>query len=295
MERLISNREIQIIKEARSILKENMFLKAIYLNNSFFPKKKELKGNEKFYKNIDYKLRAIRQDFRKIFTIMSLISERYKESIKESIKEKSKLFFQDDIGCLIEYLFIKYRVILEYIHKILKEVLFLDFSDKEIKEYHKKEYEHVKFQYLLDYFIEKNKDNSNLDIKIFKEITDDRNSLVHNGATCVVCYDFREEDDKYLKFKINSLDELNKEKEIKKDIFYQTEKGLIIYDFYWGLYISKLIVFLDNIYRFILDKGILDNSSKEKIDDLLKNKIVSPGEYNIQKFLNDIILRLGKD
>ena len=40
MEGHISNREIQIIKEARTILKENMFLKITYLNNSFFPKKR---------------------------------------------------------------------------------------------------------------------------------------------------------------------------------------------------------------------------------------------------------------
>lgn len=40
MERLISNREIQIIKEAYNILKENMFLKTVYISNSFFSKKK---------------------------------------------------------------------------------------------------------------------------------------------------------------------------------------------------------------------------------------------------------------
>ena len=289
MERLISNREIQIIEEAYNILKENMFLKTVYINNSFFSKKEEVEGNEEFCKCIDYNLKAIRQDFRKILTIMSLINERY----EEFIREEYKLSFQNDIGCLIEYLFIKYRVILEYIYKILKEILFLDFTQKEKDEYNKQKLEHEKLQYLLNYIIEKNKDNSNLDIKIFKEIIDDRNSLVHNGATCVVYYDYREQDNKYLKFKINSLDELDKEIEIKKETFYQTEKGVIIYDFYWGLYISKLIVFLENIYRFILDKGILDNDKKEKIDELLKNKKVSPGEYILEDLLNDIILRLS--
>ena len=289
MERLISNREIQIIEEAYNILKANMFLKTVYINNSFFSKKEEVEGNEEFCKCIDYNLKAIRQDFRKILTIMSLINERY----EEFIREEYKLSFQNDIGCLIEYLFIKYRVILEYIYKILKEILFLDFTQKEEKKFNKQKSNYEKFQYLLNYIIKKNKDNSNLDIKIFKEIIDDRNSLVHNGATCVVYYDYREQDNKYLKFKINSLDELDKEIEIKKETFYQTEKGVIIYDFYWGLYISKLIVFLENIYRFILDKGILDNDKKEKIDELLKNKKVSPGEYILEDLLNDIILRLS--
>ena len=289
MERLISNREIQIIEEAYNILKENMFLKTVYINNSFFSKKEEVEGNEEFCKCIDYNLKAICQDFRKILTIMSLINERY----EEFIREEYKLSFQNDIGCLIEYLFIKYRVILEYIYKILKEILFLDFTQKEEKKFNKQKSNYEKFQYLLNYIIKKNKDNSNLDIKIFKEIIDDRNSLVHNGATCVVYYDYREQDNKYLKFKINSLDELDKEIEIKKETFYQTEKGVIIYDFYWGLYISKLIVFLENIYRFILDKGILDNDKKEKIDELLKNKKVSPGEYILEDLLNDIILRLS--
>lgn len=289
MERLISNREIQIIEEAYNILKENMFLKTVYINNSFFSKKEEVEGNEEFCKCIDYNLKAIRQDFRKILTIMSLINERY----EEFIREEYKLSFQNDIGCLIEYLFIKYRVILEYIYKILKEILFLDFTQKEEKKFNKQKSNYEKFQYLLNYIIKKNKDNSNLDIKIFKEIIDDRNSLVHNGATCVVYYDYREQDNKYLKFKINSLDELDKEIEIKKETFYQTEKGVIIYDFYWGLYISKLIVFLENIYRFILDKGILDNDKKEKIDELLKNKKVSPGEYILEDLLNDIILGLS--
>lgn len=36
MERLISNREIQIIEEAYNILKENMFLKTIYKQFFFF-------------------------------------------------------------------------------------------------------------------------------------------------------------------------------------------------------------------------------------------------------------------
>jgi hypothetical protein len=289
MERLISNREIQIIEEAYNILKENMFLKTVYINNSFFSKKEEVEGNEEFYKRIDYNLKAIRQDFRKILTIMSLINERY----EEFIREEHKFSFKNDIGCLIEYLFIKYRVILEYIYKILKEILFLDFTQKEEKKFNKQKSNYEKFQYLLNYIVEKNKDNSNLDIKIFKEIIDDRNSLIHNGASCVVYYDYREEDNKYLKFKINSLDELDKEIEIKKENFYQTEKGLLIYDFYWGLYISKLIVFLENIYRFILDKGILNNEKKEKIDEVLKNEKVSPGEYILEDLLNDIILRLS--
>lgn len=289
MERLISNREIQIIEEAYNILKENMFLKTVYINNSFFSKKEEVEENEEFYKRIDYNLKAIRQDFRKILTVMSLINERY----EEFIREEHKFSFKNDIGCLIEYLFIKYRVILEYIYKILKEILFLDFTQKEEKKFNKQKSNYEKFQYLLNYIVEKNKDNSNLDIKIFKEIIDDRNSLIHNGATCVVYYDYREEDNKYLKFKINSLDELDKEIEIKKENFYQTEKGLLIYDFYWGLYISKLIVFLENIYRFILDKGILNNEKKEKIDEVLKNEKVSPGEYILEDLLNDIILRLS--
>lgn len=32
---------------------------------------------------------------------------------------------------------------------------------------------------------------------------------------------------------------------------------------------------------------------KEKIDELLKNKKVSPGEYILEDLLNDIILRLS--
>lgn len=286
----ISNREIEVIKEAYSILKENMFLKTVYLNNSFFSEKKELEGNEDFYKDIDYNLVAIRQDFRKILIIMSSIDVRYEE-----FRKNINISFQNEIGCLIEYLFIKYRVILEYIHQILKKVLFLKFNKEEKKEYHEKKYEHEKFQYLLDYIIKKNKDNLNLDINIFKEMTDSRNSLVHNGATCVVYYDSRDEDNKYLKFKINSLDELDKGIKIKKDTFYQTENGQIIYNFYWGMHISKLIVFLENIYKFLLDESTLNDEKKQIIDEKLKNEKCSPGEYILEKFLEDIILRLSKE
>ena len=90
MERLISNREIQIIEEAYNILKENMFLKTVYINNSFFSKKEEVEGNEEFYNCIDYNLKAIRQDFRKILTIMFSINNRYEE-----FKEKRNTFFQN--------------------------------------------------------------------------------------------------------------------------------------------------------------------------------------------------------
>ena len=53
-------------------------------------------------------------------------------------------------------------------------------------------------------------------------------------------------------------------------------------------------LFLIERYKLLrLDKGILDNDKKEKIDELLKNKKVSPGEYILEDLLNDIILRLS--
>ena len=48
-----------------------------------------------------------------------------------------------------------------------------------------------------------------------------------------------------------TTDALDKE-ESEPDIFFSNEKGLIYYDRYWGLQISKLIVFAETVFEFLI-------------------------------------------
>ena len=81
--------------------------------------------SEEDYKKVDVLLSAIRQDGKKILIIMNSIKKVicennrgfYKKVNDEYIYNNSAEF---EIGCYLEYLFIKYKVLFEYIQKILE-------------------------------------------------------------------------------------------------------------------------------------------------------------------------------
>lgn len=260
------NKNIEIIKQAYLILEKGYcFHKSTsFLNNVFF------EGvSEENHKILDYKLKAIRQDFAKILIMMNTINKTYSAYQKnEYIPSYISIANEQatsELGCFIEYLFAKYRVILEYIQQIL-EICILPILDAQNKEdYNKLKKAHKRYKFLLKYIsenIEETKDI--LNIEWFQNLRVDRDFIIHDGATCLVFGDKEN-----LLFKVMTTDALDKEEESEQDEFFLEYNGLVNYSYYWGLYISKLIVFSETIFQFLLSIGNLKDEYKFFLDNEL--------------------------
>jgi len=251
MENLITNKKI--IERAYAILEnEYAFHKSTTrMNISFFDG-----VAKKDYRKLDNALKAIRQDFAKILVMMNRINVTYSSYQKGEYVSSYISAISDpateELGCFIEYLFVKYRVILEYVQQILEICLPPQFDNSQLQKYEQLKLPHKKYKYLLEYVASNIQDEVNiLNIKWFQRLRIERNYIIHQGATCLV-YGDKEE----LQFNVMTPDALDKdEQENDWDTYFTNDKGLICYSHYWGLYISKLIVFVETILEFLLRIG----------------------------------------
>lgn len=252
-------KNMEIIKKAQDILESGYAFKnhTVLAQISFFS---DLSCED--YTKLDYKLKAIRQDFSKILVVMNSIERTYTAYQKnEYIPSYVTLMNNQatsEIGCFIEYLFAKYRVILEYIQQVLEICIPPKFNDNEKADYASLKKAHTKYNFLLRY-IAKNvqKETNLLNMEWFQQLRIERDFIIHDGATCLVFGD-----KKNLLFKIMAIDALDKEQEDEPDTFFANDRNLIYYSRYWGLYISKLIVFFETVFEFILiDSTMLEENS----------------------------------
>ena len=273
-----TKKNIKIIEKAHEILKKNYIFYncTIDMQTSFF-----YKLSEKDYEKVDVLLRAIRQDGKKILIIMNSIKKVICENNKGIYKKVNDEYIYNnsaefEIGCYLEYLFIKYKVLFEYIQKILEICIPYKLKKEDKKEFEKIKDKKKKFEYLLEYIFKNISENKKelITYEWFKKVIKRRNIITHEGATCKV---YRCCDNSNFLFKVGPINELekknNNKEEIEYDEFYSCEDKPDVQNYknYWGLQISKLIIFIDNIFEFLL-KDSKRNAEVEKDIELLKIK-----------------------
>jgi hypothetical protein len=251
-------RNIEVIKQAYAILQSDYAFHrgTVRTQMSFFDD-----VYDEDYKNLDYKLKAIRQDLAKILVMMNSIERTYSAYQKDeclpqyfSIMGNQAL---DELGCFIEYLFAKYRVILEYVQQVLEICVPLRFTDEETQQYNKIQKAHKKFKFLLNYIATNRTSKLNLlNMEWFQQLRVERDFIIHDGATCLV-FGNKER----LLFKIMTVDALDKDDK-SLDEFYTNNENLIDYQYYWALHISKLIIFVEAVFGFVLDKAKISEEAE---------------------------------
>ena len=143
-----SDENIKIINQAYSLTKDEYVFhrSTMYLQGSFWG------GiSEKDYDRLDHKLKAIRQGFAKILSIMNAIDRTYSQYQRDEFNPTcfSVLNTQaeEELGCFIEYLFAKYRAILEYIQQIMEICIPPRFDNSQREQYEILKKSHKKYKF----------------------------------------------------------------------------------------------------------------------------------------------------
>ncbi len=286
------NQNIEIIKQAYKIFCEEDFIYKYSAEIEF----SDFEGiGEKDYNRVNKLLKAVRQDFTKIMVTMNAIDREYKQYQKDQypVTYYGVITNQacEELACQIEYLFAKYRVILEYLESIMKILILPTIKGDDYRGYSeagsgkpKREKQEAKFEWLIKYIGNHYKECPVMNTEWFENLRKTRNAIIHKGATCLVFGDKER-----LLFNIYMLDGIETDEEqIEWDDYYKVENDLIRYDRYWGLYYSKLIVFCNAVLKFINGLGKLSDGKKWMIDNFGMSKVTELVDSETDEKIPDV-------
>lgn len=222
----------------------------------------------KSYERVDDLFKTIRQDLKKILTIMNCIEDTYSMYKKDCFVwsyyelEHPALEY---VGCHIDYLFAEYREILECMVELIEICIPPIMTDNERKVYEimktKKggKAQEAQFAYLLCCVaMDDEEKRTILNPKWFQDyVMVDRYFLICKGTGCLV-YNNKTE----ILFRIMRVNRMENEERINLDGYFLTDNGLIRYHRFWGIMLSKLILFCESIFEFLLGKAHLSEESK---------------------------------
>ncbi|MBR5596635.1 MAG: hypothetical protein IKW30_04420 [Lachnospiraceae bacterium] len=230
---------------------------------------------------MDNYLKAIRQDFKKIFTAIQnidLIYLTYENRESENLSDNDR----ENVAIYIEYAITKYRVIIEYTLKIID--MLIEYTGTNIKTNGKKFSTFEIYNMKLDYLKSLISDErcKILNDRWFQSIRKTRNSIIHNGATCLV---FGNSGEKM--FQIYDLEV----EELVRDEFYLHEGNCIYFEYFMTLNISYLVYFIDSVFSIILSKGGYSENNNFIYESIFNNalSIVGDKQKCVMKWVKNII------
>lgn len=246
----------------------------------------ELKEDSSKMKRLDYIEKAISQDFKKMLLSAKKI---YDHSIE--CEETSHFMIglydekRDSLQINMEYFIYKYRVIVEYVMKILNEIVYMDKEkykeEKSIKFLKEHEITNQKIKYISK--LVKKYSKKNLDLEWFDKIRRVRNQLTHEGASCMIFENENEPLFQIYDLEVNDL--------LIPDEFL-SNGNVISCKYFIAVTVSYLTYFIDTIFQLL--NGIDDNEKFEWNKCRLNYRVIDD-DYKEQLGIIDEICGISRD
>lgn len=249
----------------------------------------ELIENKSKMVKLDNIEKAISQDIKKMLLAAKKVNDysvSYQDTplFVENKNGEAELFYdeeKDSIQIYMEYFIYKYRVIAEYVVKILDEVVYMDENayKKNKSKKHISEFErtNIKLEYIRK-VIEKYS-SEQLDLEWFDEVRKVRNKLVHEGASCMI---INNENDPLFQVYNLEVDDLFRPEEFLSNGY------VISCKYFIAVTVSYLIYFVDTIFQIL--RNINDDKKFAWSECKLNYKVVGS---EFEKSLDFIDKRYG--
>lgn len=212
----------------------------------------ELIENKSKMVKLDNIEKAISQDIKKMLLAAKKVNDysigyQGNPLFVENENGEAELFYdeeKDSIQIYMEYFIYKYRVIVEYVVKILDEVIYMDESayKKINSKEHIGEFErtNVKLKYIRKLILKYSSEQ--IDLEWFDEVRKVRNKLVHEGASCMI---FNNENEPLFQVYNLEVDDLFMPQE------FLSNGNVISCKYFIAVTVSYLIYFVDTIFQIL--------------------------------------------